>query len=61
MLDMATTPGPVMTIRYYTGVVIVTNRLKCQGPIPERFSEVLPDNAVVVEGSPQNRPIGVYE
>ncbi len=50
----------LMTVRLLNGVVIVTPWLKLQGPVPQKLRAVLPDNAVVIEGNPQELPIGVH-
>lgn len=53
-------PGQVMTVRQFDGLVIVTKRLIAQGTVPMRYRQVLPDNAYITEGNPQNLPMGVH-
>ena len=51
--------GPEMTVRAHNGQQIVTTRLRTQGPIPDRYRDGLPDNAIIIAGNPQRRPVGI--
>lgn len=51
--------GPETTIRAHNGQQVVTTRLRTQGPIPERYIQALPDNALIIAGNPQRRPVGI--
>lgn len=51
--------GPLMTVRYFTGVRVVTTRLKMQGPVPARLRSTLVDNAFVIEGNPEGLVMGI--
>ena len=42
--------GAKFTIRFHDGRVVKTDNLWCQGDIPERFRDELPDNAVLIDG-----------
>lgn len=37
--------GRLFRIKFFDGRIVETNNLWCQGEIPERFREALPDNA----------------
>lgn len=51
--------GPVMTVRYLDNTVVVSTRLRLQGPVPRWCGQYLPDNAIITEGNPQNLPLGI--
>jgi hypothetical protein len=51
--------GPMMTVKYFDGTRVVSQRLRLQGPVPVQWKKILQDNAVIIEGNPENLPIGV--
>jgi hypothetical protein len=42
--------GDPFEIKFHDGRVVKTTNLWCQGAIPERFRDRLPDNAVFLQG-----------
>jgi len=52
--------GPIRTVRFHTGLTVVSGRLMCQGVIPRRYLDQLPDNAVIFEGDPHGKGIGIF-
>lgn len=41
--------GSRFDIRFHDGRLVTTHNLWCQGDIPERFRDVLPDNAIFIQ------------
>ncbi len=48
--------GPVMTVTFKNGIVLVTRSLRLQGPVPDNLRDLLPDNAYIQPGRPANVP-----
>jgi hypothetical protein len=55
--------GTAFTFRFHDGREITSNDVMCQGEIPARFRDRLPDNAVIVpqEPAPPKAPFGELE
>jgi hypothetical protein len=47
--------GETFVVRFFDGRVVVTDDLWCEGKIPDRFRDALPDNAVfgTIEAAPK--------
>lgn len=52
--------GPIRTVRFHSGLTVVSGRLMCQGVIPRQYREQLADNAVIFEGDPHGKGIGIF-
>lgn len=47
--------GRLFTFRFHDGREVTSNNVMCQGEIPARFLDRLPDNAVIVPQQPARR------